>query len=44
MQQDDKFAKNNIIKDGYLVNNINTLCDSIKEFYKVTKNVTRNEI
>ena len=43
MQQDDKFAKNNIIKDGYLVNNINTLCDSIKEFYKVTKNVTRNE-
>ena len=44
MKQDDKFAKNNMIKDGKIVNLINTLSDSIKEYYKVTKNVNRNEI
>ena len=31
------------IKDINLVNLINTLCDSIKEYYKVTQNVNRNE-
>ena len=44
MKQNDKFAKNNMIKDGKIVNLINTLSDSIKEYYKVTKNVNRNEI